>query len=346
MFAGLTRGSSPVHPAALLILLPVADLVSGGAQALPVGAGAIQRIRVRSIEHDDGTQQSAHATNQRSIDVEPNIGGIRVVVARRQPDGLKIGKSVGFSAMGQEAILICRPQQAGEGLGTFLRSGLHHNAPSPLQTGLKHPREYALERLPLQVIEQDLGHGTIQQVRQVRSRGGRFRALASEFIAARVNHHWGIAQMKLKLLSALVLLVAGIAPAQSANLCNCCGEADTVESCTVACVPLKPAAGQCVATVDFAGSAEIGEGINPLYDVPLQNVWLGSARRDQLEIFRRLLETARKGAESDRRTALTAYSRSKIDKVEADRRASRYDDAMINYYLGTKAYRDTFETAN
>lgn len=152
--------------------------------------------------------------------------------------------------------------------------------------------------------------------------------------------------MKLKLLSALVVLVAGIAPVQSANLCNCCGDSGTAASCADACAPLKPAAGQCVATVDFAGNAEIGEGINPLYDVPLQNVWLGSARREELEVFRRLLETARKGAETDRRTALKAYSRGKIDQAEADKRARRYDDAMINYYLGAKAYRDAFNTAN
>lgn len=151
--------------------------------------------------------------------------------------------------------------------------------------------------------------------------------------------------MKLKLLSALVALVAGIAPVQSANLCNCCGDSGTATSCADACAPLKPAAGQCVATVDFAGNAEIGEGINPLYDVPLQNIWLGSAKREQLEVFRRLLETARKGAESDRRAALRAFSRRQIDKPEADKRAKRYDDAMINYYLGAKAYRDAFAEA-
>jgi hypothetical protein len=55
-----------------------------------------------------------------------------------------------------------------------------------------------------------------------------------------------------------------------------------------------------------------------------------------------LLETARKGAESDRRAALKAFSRRQIDKAQADKRSKRYDDAMINYYLGAKAYRNAF----
>lgn len=148
--------------------------------------------------------------------------------------------------------------------------------------------------------------------------------------------------MKPTFLPALVLLMASITPVQSASLCNCCGETGTAASCANACAPLKPAEGQCVATVDFEGNAEIGEGINPLYDVPLQNVWLGSEKREQLEVFRRLLETARKGAETDRRIGLKAVARGKIGKAEADRRAKRYDDALVNYYLGVKAYRGAF----
>jgi hypothetical protein len=94
--------------------------------------------------------------------------------------------------------------------------------------------------------------------------------------------------------------------------------------------------------VDYAGAVEIAAGVNPLYDIPLQNIWLGSASRLQLENFRKLLERARKSAEKDRAAALRAAKRRQIDQAEAAKRAKRYDNAMINYYLGMKAYRDAY----
>ena len=134
---------------------------------------------------------------------------------------------------------------------------------------------------------------------------------------------------------AMVLLTTA---AQAASLCNCCG-ASTVSSCATACSPVKPAAGQCVATVDYAGPAKIADGVNPLYDVPLRNMWLDGAKPSQLELFRRLLEKSRRGAESDRRKALRAHARNKIDGAEAVLLAKRYDGALVNYYLGMQSYR-------
>ena len=96
--------------------------------------------------------------------------------------------------------------------------------------------------------------------------------------------------------------------------------------------------------MDFAGSSEIAEGVNPLYDLSLRNIWLGSPSRDQLESFRKLLESARRGAEKDRKTSLRAFASKKIDKATAEARVKRYDDAIINYYLGQQAYRDAFGT--
>ncbi|MCB1380108.1 MAG: hypothetical protein KDK89_17325 [Alphaproteobacteria bacterium] len=152
--------------------------------------------------------------------------------------------------------------------------------------------------------------------------------------------------MKSLLTSATLAVIVSATAAWSADLCKCCGETGTVNACARDCAPIKPAEGQCVATVDFAGKAVIAEGVNPLYDVPLQNVWLGNAGRLKLEDFRRLLEHARKGAEADRAKALKAVSLHKIDLEEATRRAKRYDDAIINYYLGVKAYRTAIATAH
>ncbi len=128
------------------------------------------------------------------------------------------------------------------------------------------------------------------------------------------------------------------AAAQAASLCNCCGDA-TAASCAAACAPVKPAQGQCVAAFDPAGETVIAAGQNPLYDIPLRNAWLDPVNKGNLEAFRRLLEKARKGAEADRRGALRDRRRHKIDSETALSLAERYDDAMVNYYLGMQAYR-------
>lgn len=65
-----------------------------------------------------------------------------------------------------------------------------------------------------------------------------------------------------------------------------------------------------------------------------------------IETFRQLLETARKGAERDRKSALRAFSAGKIDGSQAQSLASRYDDALVNYYLGVQAYRVALKKAN
>ena len=135
------------------------------------------------------------------------------------------------------------------------------------------------------------------------------------------------------------VLTAGGAAA--AGLCNCCG-AGTEQSCAAVCEPIKPVQGQCVAAVDYGGSATIAPNINPLYDISLRNVWLGTPKFDELESFRKLLEAGRKGVERDRRTTLQAFARRDLDKAAADAAAKRYDAAIVNYYLGLQAYRDAF----
>ena len=144
--------------------------------------------------------------------------------------------------------------------------------------------------------------------------------------------------MRLMLAAVAGFIGLGAAETHAASLCNCCGSG-TAQSCSTACAPVKVAEGQCVATVDFAAKAEIGPGKNPLYDVPLQNVWLGQPDASGLEAFRRLLEAARKGVEADRLAALKDYRKGTIDRTTSDARAKRYDDALVNYYLGIQAFR-------
>jgi len=139
-------------------------------------------------------------------------------------------------------------------------------------------------------------------------------------------------------MAAGVIVWALTLPASAAGLCNCCGGA-TAETCSAACSPAEPTEGQCRVTVDYRVRPAVGKGINPLYDMDLRNVRLGTPSAAQLESFRRLLEAARRGAEADRRTALRERRRGKIDAAEAASLAQRYDRAIVNYYLGIQAYR-------
>ena len=134
-----------------------------------------------------------------------------------------------------------------------------------------------------------------------------------------------------------LILITG-APAQAANLCNCCGEA-TAASCVSACETLAVTAGQCVATIDFKAKTDVGPGKNALYEFSLRNLKVHQTDDTSLELYRRLLEKLRKSAEADRKAALWERHDGKIDEATAASRVKRYDDAIVNYYLGAQAYR-------
>ena len=68
-------------------------------------------------------------------------------------------------------------------------------------------------------------------------------------------------------LAGLGLFLAA-APVSGASLCKCCADGIT-ENCSAVCAPLKPAPGQCIAAVNYAGEAVIADGDNPLYGISL-----------------------------------------------------------------------------
>jgi hypothetical protein len=127
--------------------------------------------------------------------------------------------------------------------------------------------------------------------------------------------------------------------ANGASLCNCC-ETGVAESCSSVCAPAKPVSGQCVAMVDFDGEAAIAAGENPLYGISLRGISLEGSMRPELESFRRLLEMARRGAEKDRKTSMQDFRKRKIDNAAVEANTQRYESAVVNYYLGLRAYRD------
>jgi hypothetical protein len=139
-------------------------------------------------------------------------------------------------------------------------------------------------------------------------------------------------------LASLGLLLAS-APVNAAGLCNCCATG-IAESCSSVCAPVKPATGQCVAKVDYAGEAVIIDGDNPLYGISLLTLDLKDAMRPELEGVRRLLEDSRRGVEKDRKISARDFRNGKIDDAGLAANTKRYEDAIVNYYLGLRAYRD------
>lgn len=142
-------------------------------------------------------------------------------------------------------------------------------------------------------------------------------------------------------LASLGLFLAS-APVNAASLCNCCATG-TAQSCSAVCAPAKPAPSQCVARVDYAGESVIADGANPLYGISLLGIEMKDALRPELEGVRRLLEDSRRGVEKDRKISALDFRNGKIDDAALAANTKRYEDAIVNYYLGLRAYRDRLE---
>lgn len=148
--------------------------------------------------------------------------------------------------------------------------------------------------------------------------------------------------MRLPILAVLGLMAAANG-ASAASLCNCCGTG-TAQSCAAVCEKVEVPDGQCVPAVNFAGKTAISKDANPLYDVPLRSLRLATKDTGELEAFRRLLEAARRGLEKDRRAAERAYGGGKTGRAALDASLARYEAAVVNYYLGLRAYRDAYRS--
>ncbi|MGB8316141.1 MAG: hypothetical protein WCE69_16810 [Aestuariivirga sp.] len=129
-----------------------------------------------------------------------------------------------------------------------------------------------------------------------------------------------------------------------ANLCNCCATG-VAANCGAVCGSAKPAPAQCVAMLDHAGQPTIAPGENPLYGLSLQNMPLDNVTQPQMEDFRKLLENSRRGLEKDRKATIRDFRKHKIDDAAVKAGTKRYEDAIVNYYLGLRAYRDRLAAA-
>lgn len=148
---------------------------------------------------------------------------------------------------------------------------------------------------------------------------------------------------RLQIWGAAVAAVVGLglsAPAEKANaigLCNCC-ESSLTPSCGRVCAAVSLAPGMCPAIVDYEGTGASTPGTNPLNGMSLKDMTLGDPKPGQLEEFRRFLEAGRRKGIASYKAALRKLKRRKITQDAFDKTKALYDEAMVNYYHGIRAY--------
>ncbi len=100
----------------------------------------------------------------------------------------------------------------------------------------------------------------------------------------------------------------------------------------------------CPAAVDYDSTGAAAEGANPLNGTSLKDLSLGNPTRWQLELFRRFVEKGRRQAIATYKVALRHLKRGKITEAEFARSKTIYDEALVNYYHGIRAYLDRVGT--
>ncbi len=125
--------------------------------------------------------------------------------------------------------------------------------------------------------------------------------------------------------------------ARAMGVCNCC-ESSLTQSCSKICSVTSLAPGMCPVVVDFEGTGAAVKGANPLNGMSLRDMALGEPTRWQLELFRLFLEKARRQGISSYNSALRRLKRGKISEADFDKVNGLYQEAIINYYHGIRAY--------
>lgn len=140
-------------------------------------------------------------------------------------------------------------------------------------------------------------------------------------------------------LAVVIVLGQTVASDRSSamGLCNCC-DTSLTPSCGKACAATTLAPGMCPAIVDYEGTGATAKGANPLNGMSLRDISLGNPTPWQFELFRRFMEKGRRQAVATYRKALRHLRRGRISEAEFGKAKSLYDEALVNYYHGIRAY--------
>ncbi len=132
-------------------------------------------------------------------------------------------------------------------------------------------------------------------------------------------------------------LSAGANRTAAMGMCDCCA-ASLTPSCGKICATISLAPGMCPAIVDYNGTGAATPGANPLNGMSLKDMVLGEPTPWQLELFRRFLEAGRRQAVTTYRSVLRQHKRRQISEADLIRAKGLYQEALVNYYHGIRAY--------
>src|SRR5579875_2245727 len=125
-------------------------------------APALPRLRdgglVVAVEHVANAGEALERRALHAIDENEHGRTVGIALAGRQEDRLALGIAVARAAMRQEARLVIGPEQLVQILDALVRARHHQHAIAVLEGALQEPRQRALERRGLQMIEADLAH--------------------------------------------------------------------------------------------------------------------------------------------------------------------------------------------
>ena len=98
--------------------------------------------------------------HRRAIDQKPDgLAPSRVKVVDREQYRLLASVCLALGTMRQKAVVAVGPQMRVERIDTIFGGSLHDHSPAALERALEQIWQHLLDRLLLEVIEQDLSHG-------------------------------------------------------------------------------------------------------------------------------------------------------------------------------------------
>jgi hypothetical protein len=89
---------------------------------------------------------------------EAHMGAIGVFLAAGEKDRLKLAIAILGCAVRQKRLVAYRPKRRVERPHPLLAIGFHHRPPATIEAELEQARQYLLQRLAFDLVEQDLGH--------------------------------------------------------------------------------------------------------------------------------------------------------------------------------------------
>ena len=150
---------TPFSPAPAFVLLPIGGVMPGGLDGAPLLAGGGQCVRIVAVEENDDPLVGAAIGRERgALDEEADRGAVAIALGEGQEHRVLGRIRVALRPMRQEALVREGPEVVVEGGEPLVRGRSHQRAPAAFEGLLQQGREDRLQRLPLKVIEQDLGH--------------------------------------------------------------------------------------------------------------------------------------------------------------------------------------------